>query len=103
MPVARFFGVSDESDMTPVRLGVVAIYQEKESANEIGVYGLYFADEGAAKKRFEKLTGETEDSAFILKGRLLLYVWKDDSVSKSAFDAVRDNLRKAKFKPADRS
>jgi len=103
MPVALFFGVSDTSDLKPVRVGVVAMYQENDPANEIGVYGLCFVDEEAAKKRFEKLAKDKEDSPFILKRRLLLYVWKDDGASNLAFEAVRDYLRAAKFKPARRS
>lgn len=103
MPVALFFGIRDKSDLEPVRVAVVAMYQENDPANEIGVYGLCFTNEEAAKKRFEKLANDKKDSPFILKGRLLLYVWKDDGVSKPAFAAVRDYLSTAKSKPADRS
>lgn len=103
MPFALFFGIKDKSDLAPVRGGIVAVYQEKHPANEIGVYGLCFTDEETAKKRFEKLAKDTKDSPFILKGRLLLFVWKDDGVSNLAFEAVRDYLRTVTFKPAHRS
>jgi hypothetical protein len=101
--VAVFFGIRDKSDLGPVRAAVVAMYQDKDPANEIGVYGIYFSDKKAANKRFKKLAKAKEDSPFILKGRLLLYIWKDDGVSDLAFKAMRDYFRTAKFKPAHRS
>jgi len=99
-PVAVFFGIRDEADLGPVRAAVVAMYQDKDPANEIGVYGIYFSDKKAANKRFNKLPKAKEDSPFILKGRLLLYIWKDDGVSDLACKAIRDYFRTAKFKPA---
>jgi hypothetical protein len=102
MPVALFFGIRDQSDLKSVHVAVVAMYQENDPANEIGVYGLCFANEEAAKTRFEELAKDTKDSPFIRKGTLLLYVWKDDGVSNKAYEAIRDYLSTTKFKPADR-
>jgi hypothetical protein len=98
LPVAIFFGVSDKSELKSVRFGVVAIYQDNKPANEIGVYGLFFNDEAAAKERFKKLAKDNQDSPYILKDRLLLYVWKEVGVSKEAYQTVHDHLRVAKFK-----
>jgi hypothetical protein len=97
-PVAAFFGICDESELGPVRAAVVAIYQDKDPANEIGVYGIYFSDKKTADKRIKKLAKAKEDSPFILHGRLLLYIWKDDGVSDSAVKAIRDYFGKARFK-----
>ena len=73
-PVAAFFGMLARPDLEPVRAGVVAIYQEHDPANELGVYGLSFSDEVAANSRFQKLTIDKEDPRFFLNGKLLLYV-----------------------------
>ena len=97
MPVASFFGIRDTSDLESVRFVAAALYQEKLPANEIGVFGLYFTDEAVAKKRFEKLAKDAKSSPYILRGRLLLFVWKDPAVSDSAFEAVRDYFSAAKF------
>ena len=101
--VAAFFGMLEKPDLEPVRAGVVAIYQENDPAKEIGVYGLSFSDELAANSRFKKLTMDKEDSRFFLKGKLLLYVWKDDGVSDAAFKAIQDHFKAAKFKPVSHS
>jgi len=98
-PVAMYFGIRDASDLGPVRAAAVAMYQDRDPANEIGVYGICFSDNKTAAKRFKKLAKAEEDSPFILQGPLLLYIWKDDRVSDSAFEAIRDYFRKAKFKP----
>jgi hypothetical protein len=98
-PVATFFGMREKADLELVRAGVVGVYQEKDPANEIGVYGLYFVDEKAAGRWFNRLTKNKKDPPFLLKGALLLYVWKDDGVTKSSFDAIRDYLKAARFKP----
>jgi hypothetical protein len=100
-PVAAFFGMREKSDLELVRAGVVAIYQENDPANEIGVYGLYFFDNKAARRWFNKLTKNKENPPFFLKGALLVYVWKDPTVSTSSFDAIRDYLKAAQFKPVD--
>jgi hypothetical protein len=100
-PVAVFFGMREKADLELVRAGVVAIYQEHDPENEIGVYGLYFFDKKAARRWFDKLTKNKKDPPFFLKGALLVYVWKDDSVSKSSFDAIRNYLKAAQFKPVD--
>lgn len=102
-PIAVFFGIRDKPDLETVRASVVALYQENDPANEIGVYGIYFSDKKAADRRFEKLAKDKKDSPFILKGRLLLCIWKDDGVSNSAFEAVRDYFRMATFQPAHRT
>ncbi|MCL4203552.1 MAG: hypothetical protein KJ000_13700 [Pirellulaceae bacterium] len=102
MPVALFFGIRDESDLEPVRAAVVALYQENDPANEIGVYGLCFTSEETAKKRFKELAKDNQESPFIRKGRLLLYVWKDDGVSRTTYEAVRNYLSTTKFGSADR-
>jgi hypothetical protein len=98
-PVAAFFGMREKAHLKLVRAGVVGIYQERDPANEIGVYGLYFFDEKAAGRWFNRLTKNKKDSPFLLKGALLVYVWKDDDVTKSSFDAIRDYLKAAQFKP----
>jgi hypothetical protein len=100
-PVAAFFGMREKSDLGLVRAGVVAIYQENDPANEIGVYGLYFLDRKAARRWFNKLTKNNEDPPFFLKGALLVYVWKDETVSTSSFDAIRKYFKAAQFKPVD--
>jgi len=102
-PVAVFFEIRDEADLGLVRAAVVAMYQDKDPANEIGVYGIYFSDKKTANKRFKKLAKAKKDSPFILQSRLLLYIWKDDGVSDLAFKAIRDYFRKAKFRSAHRS
>jgi hypothetical protein len=98
-PLAAFFGMLASPDLELVRAGVVAIYQENDPANEIGVYGLSFSDEAAANSRFKELTIDEEDRRFFLKGKLLLFVWKDDGVSDSAFKAIHDYFKAAEFKP----
>lgn len=100
-PVAAFFGMREKSDLELVRAGVMAIYQENDPANEIGVYGLYFFDNKAARRWLDKLTKNKKDPPFFRKGALLMYVWKDETVSKSSFDAIRNYLKMAKFKPLD--
>ncbi len=97
-PVAAFFAVRKKPDLELVRAAVVAIYQENEPANEIGVYGLYFVDKKAARRWFNKLTKNKKDPPFFRKGALLLYVWKDEGVGKSSFDAIRDYLKAARLK-----
>lgn len=98
MPVALFFGIAEQADLEPDLIGVSAIYQTDNPADEIGIYGLFYNDEKAAKRQFEKLAKD-KDSPFILKDRLLLYVWKDDGVSDIAFEALRNHLKKTDFKP----
>lgn len=88
--VATHFGIFAGPELDAVRYAVVALYQEKTDANEIGVYGLSFADEEAAKTLFSKIMAHPEAPPLILNGKLLLYVWKDDGVSDTAFKAVRD-------------
>ena len=98
-PVAAFFGMREKSDLELVRAGVVAIYQENDPANEIGAYGLYFLDNKAARRWFKKLTKNKKDPPFFLKGVLLVYVWKDETVSAPSFDAIRKYLEAAQFTP----
>ena len=98
MPVALFFGITERADLEPDLIGVTAIYQTENPADEIGIYGLFYKDEKAAKRQFEKLAKDQKDSPFILKDSLLLYVWKDDGVSDIAFEALRNHLREADFK-----
>ena len=97
--IATHFGVVAEQELSAVRTAIVAIYQENNEANEIGVYGLTFSDEKAANSRFKTLAADEDDSPYFLKGTLLLYVWKDDSVSDEAFKAVQAYFREAEFKP----
>lgn len=98
--VAVFFGMLAKQDLEPVRAGVVVIYQEKDPANEIGIYGLSFSDEMAANARFRKLTVDKKDPRFFQKGKVLLYVWKDDGVSNAAFKTIQDYFKDARFEPS---
>jgi hypothetical protein len=100
-PVAAFFGMREKSDLALVRAAVVAIYQENSPANEIGVYGLSFLDKKATRRWFTKLTKNKKDPPFLLKVALLLYVWKDETVSQSSYNAIRNYLSAAQLKPAD--
>ena len=100
--LAAFFGIRDKSDLQPVHAGVVAIYQEKEPANEIGVYGLYFSDKKAAERSFNKLMKSKKHPPYFLKGALLVCVWKDPGVSNSAFEEIRDYFKAAKLPQVDR-
>jgi hypothetical protein len=102
-PVAVFFGIRDQSALAPVRAAAVAVYQEREPANEIGVYGLSFCDRKAAREHFKRLVKGKDDPPFLRKGRLLLYIWKDDGASDSALEAIRHYFRTAKLQPARRS
>jgi hypothetical protein len=86
-PIAKFFGIIDEQELAAVRASVVALYQENDPANEIGVYGIYYSDAKAANEQFKKLANDNDDPPFFLKGRLLLFVWKDDQVSNAACEA----------------
>ncbi len=91
--IAIFFGMRDQQDLALVRAVVTAIYQENKPANELGVYDLQFSDKQAAAGWFKKLTSGKEGTPFILKDKLLLYVWKDDGVSDEAFKSVRDYFK----------
>ena len=39
MPVALFFGITERADLEPDVIGVTAIYQTDDPADEIGIYG----------------------------------------------------------------
>jgi len=96
-PIAMFFGLREPDPLQPVRFGVAAMYQEQDAAEEIGIYGLYFASEQDAQQQFEKLTRGRTDSPFLRKGRLLLYTWKEESVSNAALQSVTSYLKTTKL------
>jgi hypothetical protein len=107
--IAKFFQIEGR-ELERVSASVVAIYyQETETRNEIGIYGIYFSDQKSADEHIKKLLRATKERAknqrgfpFIQKGRLLLYVWKDDGVSNLAFEQVVEYFRTKKFEVADR-
>lgn len=100
--LAKFFRLQDASDLKEVRAALVAVYYENDPANEIGVFGLSFSEKATAKRHFARLTKDVRNPAIILKGRLLLHVWKDPRTGATAFEAIRDHLKEAEFPPEDR-
>lgn len=103
------FKCDDESEFAAVTAAVAAIYYEREPKNEIGIFGLYYANQKSADDEFKALQerwkqrgAEKVAFPFIQKGRLLLHVWKDQGASDQAYKAILKSLRSRQLKLPDR-
>jgi hypothetical protein len=94
---ALFFELKGEADLKCVRTAAVAVYQERQPANEIGVYALQFSDKEGAARQFKKLTADSKTAPFVLKDDVVIHVWKDRGVSDAAFEAVLGYFKNVKL------
>jgi len=108
--VATFFGIVDALQLKEVQAAVTVVYEEAGARKgmEIGVYALSFSDGEAGKRladRFARIPARDGKSpVFIGKGNLVLFLWRDEGVSDSAFAQLCEYYRTTEFswpKPAE--
>ena len=88
-----------QPDLEAARVAITALYYDREPGREIGVWGILFADEAAATAMYESVVASIprQRDRLVVKGPLLLTVWRDDGVRDESYDAVRAHIVNTEF------
>ncbi len=98
---AAMLGLRKIFDPTGISATITALYQDRAPGYEIGISALRFRNAAAAAKTYRE-AGATErppEARLVLKGPLLLTVWRDAGVRDACYNAIRAHVDGTDFNP----